>query len=51
MKHPNLSLTTDGGYRPYRNGLSDIPAIVDLTFDESRPDDFELLIEDDLISP
>lgn len=50
MKHPNLSLTTDGGYRPYCNDLSDFRD-VDLTFDANRPDDFELLTEDDLINP
>jgi len=49
IKHTNLSLTIDGGYRPYRNDLSDL-SDVDLTFDANRPDDFELLTEDDLIN-
>jgi type IV secretion system protein VirD4 len=49
MKHPNLSLTTDGGYQPYRNDLSTF-SDVGLIFDANRPDDFELLTEDDLIN-
>lgn len=46
LKHPNLAWTTDGGYRPYMPN-ADVP-VTDLSFDDSRPDDFELVIEDDL---
>lgn len=48
LKHPNLSLTPDGGQTPYRHD-TDVTASFELSFDESRPDDFELLTEDDLI--
>ena len=48
LKHPALSLTTDGGQPAYRLE-TEIAGNCDLSFDESRPDDFELLTEDDLI--
>jgi type IV secretion system protein VirD4 len=48
LKHPNLSLTPDGGQTPYRQS-NDVSTSFELSFDESRPDDFELLTEDDLI--
>lgn len=48
LKHPALSLTTDGGQTAYRME-TEIAGNCDLSFDESRPDDFELLTEDDLI--
>ena len=48
LKHPALHLTTDGGQPTYRMA-TEIPGNCDLSFDESRPDDFELLTEDDLI--
>ena len=48
LKHPNLSLTPDGGQTPYRHS-NDVSTSFELSFDESRPDDFELLTEDDLI--
>lgn len=47
LKHPNLAWTADGGYQPYQPNADVLTA--DLGFDESRPDDFELVIEDDLI--
>jgi len=47
VKHPNLAWTTDGGYKPYQPNV-DIPT-ADLSFDQSRADDFELVMEDDLI--
>lgn len=46
LKHPNLAWTTDGGYKLYLPNV-DVP-VNDLSFDDSRPDDFELVIEDDL---
>jgi type IV secretion system protein VirD4 len=46
LKHPNLAWTTDGGYKPYLPN-AEVP-VLDLSFDDSRPDDFELVIEDDL---
>lgn len=48
LKHPALSLTTDGGQPAYQMA-TEITGDFDLSFDESRPDDFELLTEDDLI--
>jgi type IV secretion system protein VirD4 len=48
LKHPALSLTADGGQPAYRMA-AEIPGNYDLSFDETRPDDFELLTEDDLI--
>lgn len=48
LKHPSLGLTTDGGQAAYRMA-TELPGNFDLSFDESRPDDFELLTEDDLI--
>jgi type IV secretion system protein VirD4 len=48
IKHPNLAWTTDGGYKPYLLN-ADVP-VTDLSFDDSRPDDFELVIEDDLVT-
>jgi type IV secretion system protein VirD4 len=48
LKHPELSLTADGGQPAYRMA-AEIPGNYDLSFDETRPDDFELLTEDDLI--
>ena len=48
LKHPALSMTSDGGQPAYQMA-TEIPGNCDLSFDESRPDDFELLTEDDLI--
>ncbi|NCC77707.1 MAG: hypothetical protein EOM08_14890, partial [Clostridia bacterium] len=48
LKHPNVILTPDGGQVPYRQS-NDVSTSFELSFDESRPDDFELLTEDDLI--
>jgi len=47
LQHPRIALTADGGYETYDPGkLSGIPA--DIHFDETRPDDFDLLTEEEL---
>jgi len=47
LRHPRIALTADGGYETYDPGkLSGIPA--DIHFDETRPDDFDLLTEEEL---
>lgn len=48
LKHPALNLTADGGQPAYRTVI-ELSGNLDLSFDETRPDDFELLTEDDLI--
>jgi len=47
LRHPRIALTADGGYETYDPAkLSGIPA--DIHFDETRPDDFDLLTEEEL---
>ena len=47
LRHPRIALTADGGYETYDPAkLSGIPA--DIQFDETRPDDFELVTEEEL---
>ena len=43
-----MSLTPDGGYKTYQSDRA-LNLAEDIRFDENRPEDFELLTEDDLI--
>lgn len=47
LRHQRIALTADGGYETYDPAkLSGIPA--DIHFDKTRPDDFELVTEEEL---
>lgn len=47
LRHPNIALTPDGGGKPYRHdGLDTLPD--DVSFDASRPEDYQLLDGDEL---
>ena len=48
MKHPNIRYTEDGGAGPFN--YAKVPlAHDDFTFDETRYDDYELLLDEDII--
>ncbi len=46
LKHPAIKMTTDGGNQPYRHDQVTLLA-GDIRFDASRPQDYELLTEED----
>lgn len=48
MKHPNIRYTDDGGAGPF-NYVKAPLAHDDFTFDETRYDDYELLLDEDII--
>lgn len=48
MKHPNIRYTEDGGAGPFNYAKAPL-AHDDFTFDETRYDDYELLLEEDII--
>lgn len=48
MKHPNIRYTEDGGAGPFNYAKAPL-AHDDFTFDETRYDDYELLLDDDII--
>ena len=48
MKHPNIRYTEDGGAGPF-NYAKALLAHDDFTFDETRYDDYELLLDEDII--
>ena len=48
MKHPNIRYTEDGGAGPF-NYAKEPLAHDDFTFDETRYDDYELLLDEDII--
>lgn len=47
LKHPNIRLTADGGGLPYSHGETPLAAD-DIRFSQERPDDFELLGDEDI---
>lgn len=48
MKHPNILYTEDGGAGPFNYAKAPL-AHDDFTFDETRYDDYELLLDEDII--
>lgn len=48
MKHPNIRYTEDGGASPFNYAKAPL-AHDDFTFDETRYDDYELLLDEDII--
>ena len=48
MKHPNIRYTEDGGAGPFNYAKAPM-AHDDFTFDETRYDDYELLLDEDII--
>lgn len=48
MKHPNIRYTEDGGARPFNYAKAPL-AHDDFMFDETRYDDYELLLDEDII--
>lgn len=48
MKHPNIRYTEDGGVGPFNYAKAPL-AHDDFTFDETRYDDYELLLDEDII--
>lgn len=48
MKHPNIRYTDDGGDGPFNYAKAPL-AHDDFTFDETRYDDYELLLDEDII--
>ena len=48
MKHPNIRYTEDGGAGPFNYAKAPL-AHDDFMFDETRYDDYELLLDDDII--
>lgn len=48
MKHPNIRYTEDGGAGPFDYAKAPL-AHDDFTFDETRYDDYELLLDEDII--
>lgn len=48
MKHPNIRYTEDGGAGPFIYAKAPL-AHDDFTFDETRYDDYELLLDEDII--
>lgn len=48
MKHPNIRYTEDGGAGPFNYAKAPL-AHEDFTFDETRYDDYELLLDEDII--
>ena len=48
MKHPNIRYTEDGGAGPFNFAKAPL-AHDDFTFDETRYDDYELLLDEDII--
>lgn len=48
MKHPNIRYTEDGGAGPFNYAKTPL-AHDDFTFDETRYDDYELLLDEDII--
>lgn len=48
MKHPNIWYTEDGGAGPFNYAKAPL-AHDDFTFDETRYDDYELLLDEDII--
>ena len=48
MKHPNIRYTEDGGAGPFNYAKAPL-AHDDLTFDETRYNDYELLLDEDII--
>ena len=48
MKHPNIRDTEDGGAGPFNYAKAPL-AHDDFTFDETRYDDYELLLDEDII--
>lgn len=48
MKHPNIRYTEDGGAGPFNYAKASL-AHDDFTFDETRYDDYELLLDEDII--
>ena len=48
MKHPNIRYTEDGGAGPFNYAKAPL-AHDDFTFDETRNDDYELLLDEDII--
>ena len=48
MKHPNIRYTEDGGTGPFNYAKAPL-AHDDFTFDETRYDDYELLLDEDII--
>ena len=48
MKHPNIRYTEDGGAGPFNYAKAPL-AHDDFTFDETRYDDYELLLDEDII--
>ena len=48
MKHPNIQYTEDGGAGPFNYAKAPL-AHDDFTFDETRYDDYELLLDEDII--
>lgn len=48
MKHPNVRYTEDGGAGPFNYAKAPL-AHDDFTFDETRYDDYELLLDEDII--
>ena len=48
MKHPNIRYTEDGGAGPFNYAKAPV-AHDDFTFDETRYDDYELLLDEDII--
>ena len=49
MKHPNIRYTEDGGAGPFNYAKAPL-AHDDFTFDETRYDDYELLLDEDIIA-
>ena len=48
MKHPNIRYTEDGGAGPFNYAKAPL-AHDDFTFDETRYNDYELLLDEDII--
>ncbi|NSG18631.1 VirD4-like conjugal transfer protein, CD1115 family [Blautia obeum] len=48
MKHPNIRYTEDGGAGPFNYAKAPL-AHDDFTFDETKYDDYELLLDEDII--
>ena len=48
MKHPNIRYTEDGGAGPFNYAKAPL-AHDDFTFDETRYDDYDLLLDEDII--
>lgn len=48
MKHPNIRYTEDGGAGPFNYAKAPL-AHDDFTFDETRYDDYELLLDEDIV--